>query len=689
MRSARFYTASLLLLSGLFLAVAAAYGATPDLAVSSQNPPDTYSNTTYPQIVRLSLVEGDVRVMRGKEAEKASGGSAWEQAVANLPMEAGFSLVTGKGRAEIELEDASTVYLGEDSVLVFNQLTTTAGVPRTNVGLLSGVATLNIRATIPGEMLILSTPTDTISLRAPDHSLLRVNSYVDAIALTPQGNMPTRILWPTRAQLFVGPKTLTFHNGHMIVAATTPDPVASADWDAWVAKRVADRTAAMTTVMRAAGLTQPAPGLADMDGKGKFFSCEPYGMCWEPTEGWGGASEIAEEDAQGGMGTDARGATAGVSTRTDGGMRVDGTLPQDATLGRNNILSQVGPPKADDASAPAPQGATATAHTVTLGQLAAQNKAGLPAQGTKFVEVEDDFPCSPFAVRYLIAKNLVTGKQRIVRTQMYPHQYSYDWAVCHVGSWINRNHHYYWVAGHKRHHHPPIRWVKYGGTKAYVPLHPRDTKGKPPINLQHGLFATKKGDAVERVVFDQARPVKVLDEAPKEFNKPYYQPLARAEVPHPVARPVGDATLVGKEVAQKLLADRGVAGHGGTVPITFDRKTENFSISRQVVQGGKTTTVVQSFGGGPVHGAGGYSMAMANSGGRSESGSSGYARGASGGSSGGGGGSRGSSGGGSSSGGGGASHSGGGGGGGGSAGGGASSSGGGGGASAGGGGSHK
>jgi hypothetical protein len=36
---------------------------------------------------------------------------------ADLPIEVGFSLVTGSGRAEIEFEDASTLYLGENSVL--------------------------------------------------------------------------------------------------------------------------------------------------------------------------------------------------------------------------------------------------------------------------------------------------------------------------------------------------------------------------------------------------------------------------------------------------------------------------------------------------------------------------------------------------------------------------------------------
>ena len=73
----------------------------------------------YPQIVRLSLVQGDVRVAVGKQKGQPEM-SPWVQAAANMPLESGFSVVTGKGRAEIEFEDASTMYLGENSALTFD-----------------------------------------------------------------------------------------------------------------------------------------------------------------------------------------------------------------------------------------------------------------------------------------------------------------------------------------------------------------------------------------------------------------------------------------------------------------------------------------------------------------------------------------------------------------------------------------
>jgi hypothetical protein len=50
-----------------------------------------------------------------------------------MPLESGYSLVTGTGRAEIEFEDASVVYLADNSVLTFNELSATNGVPYTDI----------------------------------------------------------------------------------------------------------------------------------------------------------------------------------------------------------------------------------------------------------------------------------------------------------------------------------------------------------------------------------------------------------------------------------------------------------------------------------------------------------------------------------------------------------------------------
>jgi|SRR5579871_26405 len=500
--------------------------------------PQVPSNRTYDQIVRLSLVEGDVRVSRGKEGEHATG-DEWEQAAVNLPLQTGFSLVTGKGRAEIELEDTSTVYLGDNSVLIFTQITTTDGVPYTELSLVSGTATLHVQTTFPGERFVLRTPTDGVTLPYPGKTFTRVNSYIDAMALTPQEGTTIRV-GPVPQQTVKG-QTITLSHNHIITPATATVPDAFAEWDDWTAKRVAARSIAMSTTMKDAGLTSPIPGLAELKDQGTFFACAPYGTCWQPTNGW-------EEHA---------------------------AAPRP-------VSAQLDAPQSPDSSQQQPASAAA------LPSSAQTLQSANPAAVLR-TEYGDWFPCSPNRVRYLIGRDPVTGKDKVLRTELDSTGAPYDWAVCHSGSWIQREHRYVWVAGTKRHHHCPVHWVKYGGTKGYVPIHPHDVAGKPPINLKHGVFETsgRKGDSVRHVAFNSSIPVKVLDGTPKEFLKPYFQPLRRAEAPHLEAHLVKDGLAPGRDTATRP---------AGTA-ITFDHKSQSFMLARQVTEGGKNTTVTERFGG--------------------------------------------------------------------------------------------
>ena len=494
-----------------------------------QTPPQTYD-----QIVRLSLVQGDVRISRGKEGEHATGG-AWGQATAGIPIETGFSLVTGQGRAEIEFEDASTVYLGQDSVLTFNQLTATGGIPRTDLTLVSGTVTLNVRTQFPGELFLVRTPTDDLSVRYPYRSFVRVNSYLDAMALTPQEFVDLHL--GAMAEPILKGQTVTYRRGRIIVPETSTTPDEFGDWDNWTAERIAARDSAMAVTMKEARLSSPIPGLTELKDQGTFFACVPYGTCWQPTNGW------AEPNA----------APAQVD------------------------VQQVPDPSRQ-------QSAPSTSHTVSVKDLQSAGPSAILR-----TEYDDPFPCSPNRVRRLIARDPLTGKDTVLRTELDPYASPYDWAVCHAGFWIQHEHHYVWVVGTKRHHLCPVRWVKYGGSKGYVPLHPRDVAGKTPINLKHGVFQTtgRKGESVEHVAFTADKSVKLLDTAPKEFLKPYFPPLQRAETPRLEAHLVKDGFVVSKEGAIKP---------AGTA-ITFDHRSQSIVLAHQVMQGGKNTTVTERFGG--------------------------------------------------------------------------------------------
>jgi hypothetical protein len=581
-----------------------------------------YSDATYNQIVRISYLDGDVRISRGKENEKTTG-ATWEKATVNLPLEAGFSLVTGQGRAEIEFENASTLYLGENSVLSFNDLHTTGGVPYSDLALVSGTVTLHIHPYVAGELFILRTPADNILSKFPDKTNVRIGAYTDAMTLTPLEGATLRLPGVSKDTIASG-RTLTYVENRVTDPAGTDDEATFGAWDKWVADREEKRTAAISEVMEASGLTTPIPGLAEMQGQGRFFECAPYGTCWEPN----GVEDQDRQQAEG------------------GGTRALALPVQESLPGAQASLAD-------------------PARTAASQAMPSPVRASAPFQ---IVDREAFFACMPASVRYRVARDPVTGRERLIDFGLVPN--SYDWAVCHAGSWVHHRRHYVWVCGTKRHHLAPVRWVKSGKTVALVPLHPFDVKSRPPINRKEQVIAVsgKNGPRVEWMKFDPDRPIAMLKDPPKEFSRTVMPPLPRADEPHPVAHGIKDGNKEGS------VARAGVVARPVGTPIHFDAKTQSFLLAREEMHGSRSVTVFApvanrggnlqthngSFGGGP-HGGG--SIASGHSGSGSGGGSHGGGGGSSsggggGGSHGGGGGSSGgsSSGGGSSGGGSGGSH---------------------------------
>jgi len=490
-----------------------------------------YSDTTHPQIVRISYVEGDVRIQRGDPTGKPNG-AIWEKAVANLPVETGFSVATGAGRAEIEFENASTIYLGENSVMTFNDLHETAGVPFTELGLLSGTLSLYFRPYTAWEKLVVHTPTDDLISRYPDRTYARIEAFSDAVTITPLAGGDVRLPGVAKDAAVAG-RTWTYLQGQLLDAEGEPDKQASSPWDQWVADRMSRRTAAVSALMAASGLSAPIPGLVEMNGQGRFFDCAPYGTCWEP------ADQSGEQE--------------------------NANTPLKRQQNRQ------------------PGFELAAYHPFAQNSPAAQASEAAPAARTVQPDVIDReyrFPCTPDALLYRMIKDAATGKYVRVSTQVV-HDQPYAWAVCHAGSWIRHRRHYAWVVGGKRHHLSPVRWVKSGHQVGFVPLHPYDVKGQPAINAKHEFFAVsgKEQIVVAPVKPDPERPIEYLKIPPKEFRTAPMRPLAQTEAPRMEAHAFPNAP------GNKSTASR------AAIPIRFDAKTLSFNVPKEEVRGGRTTTV--------------------------------------------------------------------------------------------------
>jgi hypothetical protein len=498
-----------------------------------------HSDTIYAQIARVSLVDGDVRIERGAE-EKHGKDANWEIATNNLPLEAGYSLVTGEGRAEIELEDASTLYLAPNSVLTVNELSSTAGIPHTEVALLSGTVTLHVHPYVAGESFVLRTPTDGIVTRFPQTAYFRISSYTDGMALTSMGGGNLNVL-DTGSQPLAPGMTLYFKDGRRIMDAGPIRPPDFSSWDQWVVDRTAARATATAEALKASGLSAPIPGLADLAGHGNFFACEPYGTCWEPNPVTDHASTAAGP---------ARAQSASEQSEVAARAVSEPSSAQTPSSGRN--IRFIGPPAA----------------------------SGTPQAG--FADMHAMFPCVPDQVRYTLARSVFPGDAHALNQMSYFQDPAWNWAVCHSGSWLYRGHRYVWVVG-RRHHHPPFHWVKSGRTIAYVPIHPHDVKDRPPVNRNSTVFAlnSKSGRLIEPIELAATHPIALLKGPPKEFRAEGMTPLVHASEPRMEAHQLKD-----------FAAAKGSPIKMAGIPITFDPKSQNFMIPHETIQGGRLVSVV-------------------------------------------------------------------------------------------------
>jgi hypothetical protein len=523
------------------------------------------------RVVFLASVQGDVRISNGQD-HHADLNTPWQEALGGELVVEGSALSTGNGRAEIEFEDGSTVYLAENSLLLFKELRAPGDRVLSRMALATGRATFSMQPAIR-EFFFIDTPTAQLELSETEKFFVRVDAYLDATAITAEGQNGQPVVWRDgrHLQLLKG-KTAFFQDGEVVpppdrsaeaeALGTTPFPwtmpdfqlpalallynrtnemypgprdeqtQAASEWDAWVSSHLEQRNAATAAALKASGLSSPIPGLVDLYEQGRFFSCEPYGTCWEPTE-----PEAVEGN------------------------------PQQLPAG------------------------TRQSPAAAQGNPAFQAQ---PIQWRQFVGGWCDPGRSVVVTRVAHSpeelRRLLAVKDSIERASTRFHRYS---VACDYGYWIRDRRHYVrvvnrglppgCVGGKCIVHAPRPVWVRVGNRIGFVPPHPNDVKGKPPINLKEGMLIppSKPGERIERVALEPSQKVTVLDKAPREVrNEPVNQGLH-------VSAPEIRAHLL-----QEAFPTRSAPLSARAVPqITYDYKSHQFLTPASAAAGGKSKGV--------------------------------------------------------------------------------------------------
>ena len=220
------------------------------------------------RIVRLSYIEGGVQIDRNT--------GQWEKAIANLPITEGAKLRTeGDGRAEVELEDGSTVRLGSNTAVQFPQLSLRdSGVKVSTVEVQNGTAYIDYAGTKQNELTVRFGD-QRIGLTQAAHLRIVSDQQGQALAVF-KGNI--QVEGPSGTVQVKKNQTATLDpsaNALVIAKEIQPEPLDS--WDksqAQYQQRYASSSYSNYSPYRY--------GTSDLSYYGTFFSAPGYGMLWQP-----------------------------------------------------------------------------------------------------------------------------------------------------------------------------------------------------------------------------------------------------------------------------------------------------------------------------------------------------------------------------------------------------------------------
>jgi len=104
------------------------------------------------------------------------------------------------------------VYLAENSLLLFSELSTPRERVITRVTLATGTATFSLRP-VGEEDFFIQTPTDTLRISPPDTISSRIDAFLDGIAITAQADQGETVIRAASPNLQVTKGSTVFFRG--------------------------------------------------------------------------------------------------------------------------------------------------------------------------------------------------------------------------------------------------------------------------------------------------------------------------------------------------------------------------------------------------------------------------------------------------------------------------------------------
>ncbi|MFI5094731.1 MAG: FecR family protein [Candidatus Acidiferrum sp.] len=236
-----------------------------------------FAGSSHARIIRLSLVQGDVRFTREAKGDPLADQKAvWEKAEANLPVRQGYVLATDNGRAEVEFENGAMAFLNENTVLEFYDLSLEDGARTTRLVLRQGSASFYVNP-VNGEYFSVTGGDFTVV--AGGKGSFRVNNFDDGSNVAVLTGHASVLHQKDTTPLSKG-QSLSMKAGEESVSIGQLP--AGDGFDRWVSGRIDTVSAATNASLQYTNTPYYAPGFADLYTYGSWFSCGSYGYGWQP-----------------------------------------------------------------------------------------------------------------------------------------------------------------------------------------------------------------------------------------------------------------------------------------------------------------------------------------------------------------------------------------------------------------------
>jgi len=248
------------------------------LAVCLVMPSVTLADASHARIVRLSLIQGDVRYARSFHDDPlAEGNATWEQAVLNLPLREGYVVATGNGRAEVEFESGAMAFLSGNTVLEFYDLSLHDGGRITRLVLRQGSASFYANPT-GGDYF--SVTGGDFTVEANGRTTFRLENFDDGSSMKVLKGTVAVLRKEHTSTLGKG-QSASMHAGSADDMVVVGNAAENDDFDHWVSGRIDSEAAALNSSSQYVSPTYAA-GFADLYTFGSWFPMAGYGNCWRP-----------------------------------------------------------------------------------------------------------------------------------------------------------------------------------------------------------------------------------------------------------------------------------------------------------------------------------------------------------------------------------------------------------------------